>query len=161
MELTYAKYKSERQAQFDKIPIGAAFSNEQFKRTMENWGLTVNDTDKIVSLGGGCFIQVKDVHYIDEFYEQDKMPEFMQDKEFRTGAFLYEMCNHEYMYNFQKDWDVCGCFYEGKEELPYLDDTEDKPYVSYLKIMGHEDWVADYEEAIRKYWKLAEENDWG
>ena len=36
------------------FPLGSCFSKEQFADMMHQWGLTVNDTDKIYSIGFGC-----------------------------------------------------------------------------------------------------------
>jgi len=54
---TYQELKDRHQKEMDAFPLGAAFSNSQFEEMMQKWGLTVKDTDKICSIGGGCFIR--------------------------------------------------------------------------------------------------------
>ena len=56
----YQEMKDRQQKEFDAFPMGAAFSNHQFQQMMEKWGLSVNDTDKICSIGGGCYIRKTD-----------------------------------------------------------------------------------------------------
>ena len=57
---TYEQLKSKHQKEMDAFSLGAAFSNKQFKEMMQKWGLTVDDTDKICSIGAGCFIRKTD-----------------------------------------------------------------------------------------------------
>ena len=57
----YAEMRRRQQEEFNALPIGAAFNDKQFKKTMQDWGLDPKkDTDKIYSIGYGCFIQKKD-----------------------------------------------------------------------------------------------------
>ena len=58
---TYEEMKNRQQKEFDAFPMGAAFSNKQFEEMMQKWGLTINDTDKICSIGGGCYIRKTDI----------------------------------------------------------------------------------------------------
>ncbi len=76
-----------------------------------------------------------------------------ESEEYMESAFLYEMGNHEYMINWQADWDVCSCF----GECTY---GESKDYRDYLKEMGKENLIPAYRRAKAKHYKLAEENDW-
>ena len=48
-------------ANTNAFPIGACYNQDQFAEMMQKWGLTVNDTDKIVSIGGGCYLRKCDV----------------------------------------------------------------------------------------------------
>ena len=56
----YKELKDRHQKEMDAFPLGAAFSGDQFAEMMQKWGLTVDDTDKICSIGGGCFIRKSD-----------------------------------------------------------------------------------------------------
>ena len=56
----YVTMKQKHQAEVDAFPFGAAFSNKQFEEMMLKFGLTVDDTDKICSLGAGVFIRKTD-----------------------------------------------------------------------------------------------------
>ena len=57
----YDEVKNRHQKRVNDFPLGFAFSNEQFKNMMEKWGLTENDTDKIVSIDGGGFLRKTDI----------------------------------------------------------------------------------------------------
>ena len=56
----YKQLKDKHQKEMNAFPLGAAFSDKQFEEMMQKWGLTVNDADKICSIGGGCFIRKSD-----------------------------------------------------------------------------------------------------
>ena len=161
--MTYQEYKKERQEECNKLPLKFAFSNEQFKQAMAEWGFKEDDYDKIYKFGQG-FYRREDSHIIKAYIEnvekanKEHEKRMTDDKDYRIDAFLYEMNNHEYLINWQRDWDVCSCFVDF--ELPYLDDTEYEPYKSYLKLMNHEEWISEYELAIKKHKELANKNDW-
>lgn len=112
----YAEMKRRQQAEFDKFPLGAAFSNEQFKEMMERWGLTENDTDKIYSIGGGCYIRKADSAALDEIttrFEAERKKAIAEDATglgFIKDMFAYELANHEYGYTYELDetLDVLG-----------------------------------------------------
>lgn len=106
---TYKQLKDKHQKEMDAFPLGAAFGNDQFEKMMQGWGLTVDDTDKICSIGGGCFIR-----------KSDKEAFFIMLKRFKdetdaaiaadtTGdgfiydMFYYELANHEYCITYELD----------------------------------------------------------
>ena len=37
----YAKLKARQQQEFNALPLGFAFSNQQFKEMMQTWGLEI------------------------------------------------------------------------------------------------------------------------
>lgn len=99
----YVEMKERHQKEVNNFPMNFAFSDEQFKRAMEELGLTENDLDKVVSIGAGGFIRKTDVKAYKEMGER-------QYKEFREAIekdkvgdgfikemFLYELANHEYI----------------------------------------------------------------
>ena len=154
MKKTYKQYRDEERAKFNALPIKWAFSMEQFRKSMEEWGLTENDTDKLYKLGDSCggFYRKEDAPIIRAYYErEDEFPKLMEDEEFAIDAFEYEMANHEYAINWQGDWDVCNCF--SNKDLKY---GEDKTYVDYLTEMGHEEWIGAYRKARKNHYKMAE-----
>lgn len=100
---SYVEMKERHQKEVNEFPMNFAFSDEQFKRAMEELGLTENDLDKVVSIGAGGFIRKADVKAYKEMGER-------QYKEFREAIekdkvgdgfikemFLYELANHEYI----------------------------------------------------------------
>lgn len=101
-EYTYKQLKDKQQTEINKFPMGAAFNDKQFYEMMQKWGLTVNDTDKIVSICGGCFIRKSDKAAFDEMLERhrreikDAVAADTTGDGFIYGMFLYELANHEY-----------------------------------------------------------------
>ena len=157
---TYKQSKDARQAEFSALPIFFAFGKDQFKQAMEERGLTENDVDKIYSIGAGGYFLKSDKAIIDEYFNKpDTLSAHMKDYNFAVEAIYYEMCNHEYGINWQKYWDVCNCFSE--TELPYLDDNESHPELTYWDLMGWEEQTRRaYRDAERRYYKDAEANEW-
>ena len=149
--MTYLEYKKNVSKEINELPIKFAFSNEQFKSMMEEWGLTEKDTDKIYRLSdtGGFYLR-KDAEIIRAFYTKpDKLSELMKDEKFAREAFEYEMDNHEYAINWQGDWDVCECFGTCKY-------AEEKDYTHYLTELGMEKLIPIYSEARKSHMKRAE-----
>ena len=106
MKNLYAQQKNRHQKEIDAFPLGACFSNEQFDQMMRNWGLSPEDTDKICSVGGGCYVRKSDSA---AFYEM--LNRFVKEREEAIAAdktghgfiyhmFLYELANHEYCITF-------------------------------------------------------------
>lgn len=118
---TYQEMKERHQREFNALPIGAAFREEGFRRMMEGWGLTMEEVDKIYSIGHGCYIQKKDadlLHQTMERIDKEKAEALAADL---TGLgyikqmFAYELRNYE-------------CFYTGdvNDMLNALDLTEEQ-----------------------------------
>lgn len=98
------------------FPIGACFSQKQFEEMMQKWGLTVHDTDKICSIGGGCYVRKSDYKEfiaMEKRFEKERKDAIVADK---TGdgyiyqMFLYELANHEYCitYDYEDTFDALG-----------------------------------------------------
>lgn len=99
---TYEVMKQRHQKEVNDFPLGAAFSDKQFEEMMKNWGLTVNDCDKIYRIGSGMFVRKSDhkaMHEMFDRHEKELQDAIKVDKtgdEFIYGMFYYELCNHEY-----------------------------------------------------------------
>ena len=89
---------------FDIDGLFFAFSNEQFSEGMKKIGLTIKDTDKIVSIGaGGYLLKSKVDEYKAKINSKEKqLEEFLKDDKNLLNAFIYELDNHEYGYT----WDL-------------------------------------------------------
>lgn len=150
--MTYQEYKDAEQKKVNDLPIFFAFSDDQFRRAMEERGLTMDDTDKIYRLGdtGGFYLKTDSDKIKAYFNKEDKLPELMKDHDFAVSAFRYEMDNHEYAINWQGDWDVCSCFCRCKY-------GEEKTYRDYLTEAGMSDLIPAYYEAKKQHMKSAEE----
>lgn len=102
----YKELRDKHQTEFNEFPIKFAFSDEQFKKAMEELGLTENDTDKIVSIGASGFIRKSDVEKFNEMNKRHRQEEKEAINADTTGEgyikdmFDYELANHEYGYTY-------------------------------------------------------------
>ena len=160
--MTYREWKDARQKSVNDLPLIFAFSNKQFEEALEKRGLTWETAGKIYSIGAGGYYLEKDKAVIEAFFDKrDDLPELMKDYDFAVDAFYYEMCNHEYGINWQRNWDVLSCFAE--KELKYYEDDygEGEAITKYFDDMGLENSTRmAYAEARRRYFKTARENNW-
>lgn len=112
----YQQLKDRQQKEFNAFPLGASFSNQQFEEMMQKWGLTVNDVDKICSIGAGCFIRKSDKERFREMnarFKKEMQDAIAADKTgngFIYDMFLYELANHEYCitYDYKETFDALG-----------------------------------------------------
>ena len=123
---------------------------------------TENDTDQIYSIGAGGFVLKKDVDTLNDYFKAQKpLSKLMKDYEFAFDAIYYEMCNHEYGINWQRNWDVCNCFSD--EELEYHGDdmSSNEELEFYFKAMKwNKTQKKAFYDAKEKYWNDALENQW-
>ena len=106
---TYKQLKDKHQKEMDAFSLGAAFSDDQFAKMMQGWGLTVDDTDKICSIGGGCFIRKSDKEAFFNMLKRFKDETNAAIAADKTGdgfiydMFYYELANHEYCITYEYD----------------------------------------------------------
>lgn len=100
----YLELKKKHEKELNDFPIKFAFGNEQFKNMMESFGLTENDTDKIVSIGFGGYVKKENLKAMEELFKSqaDEMKKALEDDNFLESAFNYEMGNHEYIITYDK-----------------------------------------------------------
>lgn len=104
MKNEYIELMQKQQKEFNALPLGFAFGDEQFREMMEKWGLTADDTDKIVCVVGGAFIQKKDLNLYYEVtnrHDEEMKAAIAADKTgdgFIYQMFLAELQNHEFSY---------------------------------------------------------------
>lgn len=143
MKTAYEKLTDRQRKEFNELPIAYAFNDEQLKEALERLG--VNDISECCTIfGHGDIVKKENAHKVIDTMKRhnQEIHEAMKDPEFAYDAFLYEMKNHEYAINWSADEDVLSCF--GM-------DTDD------LEKMGLQ---CVYQIARRKYFELADENDW-
>ena len=116
MKNKYKELRERQQAEFNKFPIKYAFTDEQFKTSMEELGLKETDTDKVVSIGvGGGFVRKTDVDDLLKMvkrHESELNDAISQDKTgegFIKEMFLYELGNHEYCITMELDDTIEAC----------------------------------------------------
>lgn len=101
----YEELRNKQQEEFNKLPLGFAFSDEQFCKMMKNWGLDPEkDLDKIYRITGSGFVQKKDHAYMHEVMNrhnkelQEAIEADTTGDGFIYDMFLYELRNHEFGY---------------------------------------------------------------
>lgn len=99
---SYRELRDRQQKEFNELPLGFAFSMEQFRGMMERWGLDPEkDQDKIVRLPVGGFLQKKDRDHYKEVTDRHYAELEAAKKSDTDGTgflyqmFLYELDNHE------------------------------------------------------------------
>lgn len=99
---SYLDMKARHEKEINEFPFGFAFSNEQFKEMMEKWGLTENDTDKILSIGMGGYIRKIDKENMQNLFKRHKeeKEKGYKNDQFLQSAIEYELGNHEYIITY-------------------------------------------------------------
>ena len=163
--MRYTELIEKHQKEFNKFPLGFAFSWEQFKEMMEKWGLDPkNDLDKISRLSNDCggFIRKKDIPAYKELTERlsKEMKEAMQDDVFFVEAAEYELANHEFIYNtYQGHYDTLTSlgFQLKKPENP--DDIHNENYFNNPSNFNLTERELDlYQTALYNYHKKLPED---
>lgn len=102
---SYTEMKARHQAEFNALPLGFAFNEEQLAEMLEKWGLHRNNCScKICYLGCGTYIQKKDKGRLDKTLERHRKELLGAIVADSTGdgfvfqMFLTELENHEYSY---------------------------------------------------------------
>lgn len=104
----YKIMKQKHQEEVNSFPMQIAFSDKQFEEGMKKLGLEPHETDKVYSLGGGCFYRKSDsekLHDMLDRHEKEFKSLIAQDttgEDFIFDMFDYELSNHEYTYT----WDI-------------------------------------------------------
>ena len=137
----YQEMKDRQQKEFDAFPMGAAFSQQQFQNMMEKWGLTVNDTDKICSIGGGCYIRKADIAAFTTLINKtaaelkNAITADTTGDGFIFDMFVYELANHEYCitYDLEDTLDALGLTPEEVNADKRLSYALNKAIKHYLK----------------------------
>ena len=102
----YQELKKKQASELNKLPMKFAFSNEQFKKGMEELGLTEKDVEKVCGIGAGGFMKKEDVGSLHSMWKRhdEERKQAMDDDQDGSGyildMFYYEMCNHEYGYTY-------------------------------------------------------------
>lgn len=117
----YRELTQRQQEETNALPWKFAFSNKQFAEIMAEWGLTVEDTDKIYKLGstGGFYLKTdsKLIHETLDRHEREFREAIAADPDgegFIHDMFKYELANHEYCItgDVEETLDALGLTYE-------------------------------------------------
>ena len=144
----YEEIKDKHQIRVNNFPLGFAFSDQQFKNMLENWGLKETDTDKIYSIGAGGFIRKTDLEEYTKMWDEIRKEEKDLIEQDKTGEgyikdmFLYELENHEYGYTHE------------------LEDTLDALELTYDQVMGSSSLKHGLELARKEILNKENERRW-
>lgn len=140
--MKYNEMKERHQKLIDELPLKFAFSDEQFEKAMIELGLTKEDTDKVVGIGGGGFCLPETADKLIEYYKQFEKEEAKAFKgdDFLRNAFEYELANHEYIITYELE-DTLRALNISKEEYNKNE--------RYKKIM--KEAIKNYEKEMGKY----------
>ena len=132
---SYRELRERQQKEFNELPLGFAFSMEQFRGMMEEWGLDPEkDQDKLYQIPGGGFIQKKDHKHFHEVADRHAAELEAAKKSDTDGTgflyqmFLYELDNHEYGYtgDLEDTLDCSGLTWEELKASPAMLKALDK-----------------------------------
>ena len=133
----YAIFKQRQNDEFNKFPIGCAFSNQQLEDMMKKFNLPNDKTGyrQLVNIGPGVFIKKSDVDAflaLDQKLKAEREAYIKSDEGF-LAALEYEFGNHECQISWR--WEEALAAVGLKESE--LDEHRMKLYV---KAQG--DWMA-------------------
>lgn len=119
--MKYEEFKERQRAEFDKMPIKAAFGDKQFEAMMAEWGLTTSDEDlkKIMSIVPGCYCLKKDYASFIALGNKhaDEMDEYLRNDNNLADALKYEFANHECGYTWEFEDGITALGYTVTEFL--------------------------------------------
>lgn len=101
---TYREMKRRQQEEINTFPMAFAFSKTQLAEGMLKLGLQPDDTDRVVSIGGGGFVRKTDVEAFHRMFRLHRLERKSAMDADQTGdGFLLEMfrcelADHEYGY---------------------------------------------------------------
>ena len=101
---TYREMKRRQQEEINTFPMAFAFSKTQLAEGMLKLGLQPDDTDRVVSIGGGGFVRKTDVEAFHRMFRLHRLERKSAMDTDQTGdGFLLEMfrcelADHEYGY---------------------------------------------------------------
>ena len=138
---SYLEMRKRHQAEVNAFPIKWAFNNGQLVEGMRELGLNPEDTDKVVSIGGGGFMRKSDFlefKAMMERHQKEREDALAADKNgngYAYEMFLYELANHEYCvtFSYEETLDACGLSYEDILNRPNLAKALKKAENEYLK----------------------------
>ena len=137
--ISYLEMRKRHQAEVNAFPIKWAFNNEQLVEGMRELGLSPEDMDKVVSIGGG-FMRKSDFPKFRAMLErhqkehEDALAADKHSNGYAYEMFLCELANHEYCVtaSYEETLDACGLSYEDILTRPNLAVALKKAEYEYL-----------------------------
>lgn len=109
MNNKYDELTEKHRKEVHSFPMAFAFTDKQFEEGMKQLGLSKDDINKVVSIGGGGFIRKSDVVTFNEMAKRQLEEQKQAIKDDKTGEgfikdmFYSELNNHEYGYTKELD----------------------------------------------------------
>lgn len=134
---TIKELKNRHTKEINNFNIGAAFNDEQFERMMSKFGLDVNDTSKIVSIGAGMFILKEEKDLFKELLKRHKkeLSDFKKDRKNHIESILHDF-NHfdvDYRLGFNTSIETIGLTEKDLAEDPKLKDVVLAAWKKFVK----------------------------
>lgn len=140
---SYVNMKARHEKEINEFPFGFAFSKEQFKDMMSNWGLNEENTDKIISIGMGGYIRKSDKEAMHDLFKRHKeeKEKGYKNNDFLQGAIEYELANYEYIitYDLEPTLNALGFSLDILQDKRFKTILE-KAKKNYLKNMEKLGW---------------------
>lgn len=94
---TLKELKLRQSKEINAFNIGAAFNNQQFEEMMSKFGLGVDDTSEILSLGAGMYIlKAERTQFNDIMLRHKKeLSDFKKDRKRHIESIIYDFNNME------------------------------------------------------------------
>nr|WP_207734169.1 hypothetical protein [[Eubacterium] tenue] len=105
----YSKLKKQHQKEINEFPFIFAFTKEKLIENMAKLGLKEDETNKLLSLGGGTFIRKSDKEKLNQMFNRHEeelkkaINEDLTGEGFIYQMFDYELANHEYCITYELD----------------------------------------------------------
>ncbi|SCJ53455.1 Uncharacterised protein [uncultured Clostridium sp.] len=105
----YSKLKKQHQKEINEFPFIFAFTKEKLIENMAKLGLKKDETNKLLSLGGGTFIRKSDKEKLNQMFNRHEeelkkaINEDLTGEGFIYQMFDYELANHEYCITYELD----------------------------------------------------------
>lgn len=136
---SYLEMRKRHQAEVNAFPIKWAFNSEQLVEGMRELGLSPEDMDKVISIGGG-FMRKSDFPEFRAMLErhqkehEDALAADKHSNGYAYEMFLCELASHEYRVtaSYEETLDACGLSYEDILARPNLAVALKKAEYEYL-----------------------------
>lgn len=134
---TLKELKNRHSKEINAFNIGAAFSNQQFEEMMSKFGLGVDDTSKILSLGAGMYILKAERTQFNDLLARHKkeLSDFKKDRKRHIESIIYDFNNMEvdFTHGFINNIETIGLTKEALDADPKLNDVVLAAWSKYAK----------------------------
>ena len=146
---TYQELKARHEKELNSLPLGFAFSGEQFEEMKLKLGVKENNELYRIGNTGGFYRKVDSalIHGTFKRHEEERQKAIFTESginaDYVQSMFYYEMCNHEFAINGDGQFEVLGACGMTEEQL------NSNPELKQA-------WDA----AKKQYYAAAEKNGW-